>query len=82
MRGCSYLYSPLFAAEDRFARRLAKIARASHQTETQRVAMERLERFPPLRDNAIARHGSLEAYAESLLSEADRQAAREVETKS
>jgi len=62
-----YLYRPLSEDEALFAGRMEKAARKAKLADDRRAeALKRLERYPALRDRAIADHGSLEAYANTL----------------
>ena len=65
----NHLYKPLEFDEMVLAERLKKLARqAKIKADERKAAMERIERFPALRDNVVGRFGSIEKYVDHLLS--------------
>jgi hypothetical protein len=79
----NYLYTPLQNDEMIFAERLEGVARRAKLAADERAAsLERLNdpRFSALRDNIVARYGSIEAYSEHLTSESEADLLGDVET--
>ncbi|RMG12845.1 MAG: Glu/Leu/Phe/Val dehydrogenase [Planctomycetota bacterium] len=63
-----FLARPLFVAKEDYARRLEKLARrAKLASDKRRRVPAALAKNPWLRERVLARHGSIEAYVNSLL---------------
>jgi len=76
-----FLYGPLHMDEAQLAQRLEGLARrAKIDADKRQAAIERVEAHPSLKARMIARYGSLEAYAEHLLSESEAEISKDVNT--
>jgi hypothetical protein len=76
-----FLYGPLHLDEAQLAQRLEGLARrAKIDADKRKAALDRVAAHPALKVRMEERYGSLEAYADHLLAESDREISRDVNT--
>ena len=76
-----FLYGPLHMDEAALAERLEGLARrAKIEDDKRQAAIDRVANHPALKARMIARYGSLEAYADSMLAEASKEIGDQVNT--
>ena len=76
-----FLYGPLHLDEAQLAQRLEGLARrAKIDADKRQAAIQRVEAHPALKARMVDRYGSLEAYAEHLLSESEAEISKDVNT--
>jgi len=76
-----FLYGPLHMDEAQLAQRLEGLARrAKIEADKRKAAVERVAQHPALKKRMEARYGSLEAYADHLLGESEKEIETQVNT--
>ncbi|MGE0710454.1 MAG: hypothetical protein AB7N76_09940 [Planctomycetota bacterium] len=76
-----FLYGPLQVDEAQLAQRLEGAARkAKIKDDERKAALERLDKVPALKASIVRRYGSVEAYANTLVSEGEAAIEKDVNT--
>ena len=76
-----FLYGPLHMDEAALAERLEGLARrAKIEDDKRQAAIDRVANHPALKARMVARYGSLEAYAESMLADTQKEISDQVNT--